>query len=147
MKYFILALMLTAFTARAESGSEIRSQYFQLRKTVEGLKPEYDVGGYLSGKRFGDHEILWHLAEELGDAEVIRIYREKKGDQAFNITFHRNNALVPGRRAIRRFVGPERSGWRNDTIDEDTEEYLGSQGEEEPRMDARDRAIMKRWLE
>lgn len=145
MKFLLLALL--ALTARADSdpAQEVQTQFQRLRAVVSKLKPEFEVGGYLNGKRYGDHELLWHL-EPAGDAEVIRIYREKKNGPAFDITFHRNNAIVPGRTVIRRFYGPSPTGWRNDTVDADTGEYLGSQGQEEPRLDKRDREIMERWL-
>lgn len=148
MKFLILALALFTSVARAETdiGQEVRQQFDRMRAVVSKMKPEFAVGGYLNGKSFGDHEVLWHL-EPAGDAEVIRIYRKKKNGQAFDITFHRNDAIVRGRTVIRRFVGPSPTGWRNDTVDADTGEYLGSQGQEEPLMDKRDREIFKRWLE
>lgn len=155
MKKFVVMLFLslpflasagTARSDRSDFGAEILAQYARMKSVASKLKPEFDVGGYLNGKTYGDHELLWHLAEEPGEAEVIRIFREKPDGQAFDITFHRNNAIVPGRTVIRRFVGPVKSGWRNDTVDANTGEYLGSQGQTEPEMDKRDQEIMRRWL-
>ncbi len=116
-----------------------------MRALVEKLEPEFVVGGYLKGKKYGDHELLWKLAGEPGEAEVIRIFRDKEGMKSFEITFHHNDHIVKGREVIRRFVGPGISGWRNDTIDSQTLEYLGSQGARRPMLDSRDREILKQW--
>lgn len=149
MSVLLLALTLFVSPARAgqEIGPEIQAQFQRLHSFVSALEPEFTVGGYLKGKSYGDHELLWHLATEPGEAEVIRVYREKgPSEQAFDITFHRNRAIVPGRIVIRRFVGPESTGWRNDTVDEETGDYLGMQGEVNPAVDARDQAILRKWL-
>lgn len=143
---FALTALLSA-TAHASGsiGQRIDSEFQRLKALAGSLEPEFEVGGYLKGKRYGDHELLWHLAEEEGDAEVIRIYRDKPGHESFDVTFHRNQAIVPGRTVIRRFVGPNPTGWRNDTIDAGTLEYLGSQGTRRPRMDAAEEAILRKW--
>lgn len=123
----------------------LHSEYARLRALVEKLEPEFEVGGYLKGRRYGDHELLWRLAVDEGDSEVIRIFRDKAGHESFDVTFHRNQAIVPGRTVIRRFVGPNPTGWRNDTIDAETREYLGSQGARRPRLDEREEEILRQW--
>ena len=156
MKPVLLALSLVAVFAflprEAVSSSEeeisatLQKEYSRLRKIAAKLKPEYEVGGYLKGKVYGDHELLWRLAEEKGDPEVIRIYRDKgEGRQPFDVTFHHSTGIIKGRTVIRRFVGPASTGWRNDTIDAETGEYLGSQGTRDPAMDPRDLEILKKW--
>jgi len=152
MKAFLLALVSLAATFSTPAfGSEaisqrLQSEFSRLRELVTRLEPEFEVGGYLKGKSYGDHELLWRTSDTGTDAEVIRIYRDK-GDkeQAFDVTFHRNDVIVRGRTVIRRFVGPASTGWRNDTIDAHTGEYLGSQGASAPRLDARDEAILRQW--
>ncbi len=152
MKNLLLALF--AFTATFSSpalGSEaisqrLQSEFHRLRELVVHLEPEFEVGGYLKGKSSGDHELLWRTSDTGTDSEVIRIYRDK-GDkeQAFGVTFYRNDVIVKGRTVIRRFVGPAATGWRNDTIDAHSGEYLGSQGASEPALDTRDEEILRHW--
>ena len=157
MKCLLTFLTVAFFSLPAHASERIagrlHSEYARLRALVEKLEPEFEVGGYLKGRRYGDHELLWRLAEEPGcssahlrcDAEVIRIFRDKAGHESFDVTFHRNQAIVPGRTVIRRFVGPNPTGWRNDTIDADSREYLGSQGARRPRLDRREEEILRQW--
>ncbi len=142
----ILSLSATAAPRQEEIPERLRSEYFRLRALVEKLEPDFEVAGYLKGKTYGDHELLWHIEPGMQDAEVIRIYREK-GDreQAFDVTFHYSTAIVRERTVIRRFVGPTFTGWRNDTMDVETGEYLGSQGTSFPHLDARDKQILGQW--
>ncbi len=149
MKSIILAASLffswTA-TASTEIGQRVQGEFSRLRAVVSQLTPEFQVGGYLNGKSYGDHEILWALSEDPSRSEVIRIYREKgANEQPMVVSFHRSTLIAPGRTVIRRFVGPGLTGWRNDTVDVDSGEYLGSQGNESPLLDARDREILKKW--
>ena len=146
----LFLLFFAAFVSVTAHATEPRAQrlnqeFTRLRAFVQTLEAEFEVGGYLKGKSYGDHELLWHLGEETGDSEVIRIYRDKPGHESFDVTFHRNQAIAPGRTVIRRFVGPNPTGWRNDTIDADTLEYLGSQGTSRPRLDQAEEAILRKW--
>ena len=149
MKAFLLALLVSANAFASPSpaiGRELKKEFLQLHRLVSKMRPEFTVGDYLSGKSYGDHEILWRLGEEAGDPDVIRIYRDKgEKAQALDITFHRSAGIIRGRTVIRRFVGPAMRGWRNDTMDFHSGEYLGSQGTSSPSLDERDREIMEKW--
>lgn len=140
-----LALAASDRAAAADTFPNIRNEFSRLYEKVQKLRPESTVGGLLKSKSYGDHELLWHLDDEPGGYDVIRIYREKKDSSAFEIAYFRGTHLIPGRNVIRRFYGPVGSGWRNDTVDAETGQYLGSQGAREPNMDARDRQIMRKW--
>lgn len=146
----ILTLFLAAFVSVTAHATEPRAhrlnqEFMRLRALVQTLEPEFEVGGYLKGRSYGDHELLWHIEEQPNESEVIRIYRDKPGPESFDVTFHRNQAIVPGRTVIRRFVGPNPTGWCNDTIDAETLEYLGNQGTRRPRMDQAEEAILRKW--
>lgn len=142
----ITILFFSAHGFSASQGANLREEYDRLKATASALAPDFLVGGYLKGKNYGDHVFLWHLAEEKGEAEMIRILRKKsQGEQSFDITFHHNEVIVRGRSVIRRFLGPVSTGWRNDTIDFESGEYLGSQGASNPKVDARDKEIMNSW--
>ncbi|MGE0525938.1 MAG: hypothetical protein AB7G93_10240 [Bdellovibrionales bacterium] len=149
MKSMLLLLSLFAATSFVYAGDSIGqsllTEYKDVRAKVSRIQPEFDVGGY-NAKDYGDYRLIWRLAETMEEAEMIRIYRAKGlRDHDFDVTYHRNRAIAPGRTVVRRFVGPMDRGWRNDTVDIDTGEYLGRQGAPYPRMDARDREILEQW--
>lgn len=152
MKTMVLfALAFFPALAPASSGPEqisakLQSEFRDLRALVQKLEPEFMVGGYLFGKRYGDHELLWHLASDSQGTDTIRLYREKSGGRKeFAVAYLRSTQIVEGRTVIRRFVGPVVGDWRNDTIDANSGEYLGSQGVRTPELDARDREILRKW--
>ena len=126
----------------SEIGQEMTIEFNSLYKIAKTLIPDSEVGGFLKEKNYGDHVLLWRLADEPDEYDIIRIYRPKNG---FDVTFYRANHIVPGRWVIRRFIGPSQAGWRNDTIDLDTGEYLGYQGTRFPRLDSRDQEIIDMW--
>jgi hypothetical protein len=148
---FVFLALFFSFVGSAPAATQERiskriySEFTRLKALAETLEPEFEVGGLLKGKRYGDHELLWRLAEEPGQYDVIRIFRDKPGKDSFDVTFYRADHIVPGRMVIRRFVGPGVSGWRNDTMDLNTGEYLGAQGASRPRLDQRDLQILKKW--
>jgi hypothetical protein len=143
-----LSVFFIALPAAAsqEISQRIQEEFSRIYAVAEAAEAEYTVGGFMEGKSYGDHELLWRLGSENGGYDIIRIYRDK-GDrqQSLGISYYRARHIVPGRTVIRRFVGPDISGWRNDTIDADTGEYLGSQGARQPSLDRRDRQILKKW--
>lgn len=145
---FILSALFisTVATASSDVAKRVQMEFHALRNQVSQWEPEYSVGEYMYGKQFGDHEVLWRLSEKAGDSEVIRIYRNKgKNKDAFAVTFHYGTHIVDNHTVIRRFFGPAQLGWRNDTVDAVTGEYLGSQGMSTPALDKRDHEIMRMW--
>lgn len=148
MKIFtlMLAFLPTFALAETDIGDRLRAEYQTLRAFVSKLEPDFEVAGYLLGKSYGDHEILWHLEEDPNESEMIRILRDK-GDkeQAFSISFHTGTHIVRDHHVIRRFVGPDMTGWRNDTADSSSGEYFGTQGTRRPSLDTRDREILRDW--
>lgn len=145
---FVFSLILfVALKGQAGTpASNVKSEYQTLRAHVAQLTPEFEVGGYLKGKAFGDYKLLWRLSSNTEDHEVIRIYRDKgRGQQALEVAYHRSSEIEPGRRVIRRFIGPAATGWRSDTIDADSGVDLGQQGPSKPYLDGRDLEILKEW--
>lgn len=148
MKSFILSvLLLGACCAQAvDPAKTLQDEFTRLHEMVQNLKPEFEVGGYLKGKRYGDVELLWNTNFEEDGTDVIRIYHEHKdGTPDFSISFHRSHYIVDGYTVIRRFVGPMQYGWRNDTVDILTGRYLGTQGVMTPEASSRDLQILKEW--
>lgn len=143
----VLTFLLTISTqAESLNGQQILNEYERIHQFVANAEPEFEVGGLLKGKQFGDYKLLWKIAKEKGDSEVIRIYRDKgQKEQAFEVSYFRNELIVPGKTVIRRFIGPASTGWRNDTVDFADGRYLGSQGTERPYLDQRDSEILAEW--
>lgn len=147
----VAMLMAAPIWASAQTEGEfisktIVAEYNKMRDYVERTKPDGMVGGYLYAKNFGEYKLLWRLAESDGRAEVIRIYRAGENyGQGFSVTYHKNRMIVPGRVVVRRFYGPDAAGWRNDTVDWATGQYLGRQGARKPGIVASDREIMQKW--
>lgn len=125
----------------------LNQEYQKFYSLVEKLQPDALVGGLLKSKKFNDHEILWKLAESENDYTVIRIYREHNdGSEDFAITYYYARHIVPGTLVIRRFIGPAvGSGWRNDTVDLESGDYLGSQGQVAPVLNSRDQELLTLW--
>jgi hypothetical protein len=144
---YIFSLILGLMSSHAAPrGQALIEEYGRLKTKVLKLKPEFEVGGLLKGKDYGDYKLLWRFAEQKGEHEVIRLLRSKAdGHQDFEIAFHVSSEIVPGRLVIRRFVGPASSGWRADTVDAFSGEDLGTQGTETPFLDSRDVQILKDW--
>lgn len=143
----VFALFLSVgVSAEPLKCEQLLTEYQRLHEYVQNTKAEFEVGGLFKGKQFGDYKLLWKLAQVKGESEVIRIYRDK-GDkqQAFEVSYFRNDLIVPGKTVIRRFIGPAATGWRNDTIDAFDGRYLGHQGTENPYLDERDQEILSEW--
>lgn len=127
-------------------GQILVNEYLRIKSTIAQLQPEFEVGGLLKGKSYGDYKLLWRFANVKGDHEVIRFYREKTGgSQDFEVAYHVSTEIAPGRTVIRRFLGPAATGWRADTADVSTGEHLSTQGTDTPFLDERDQQIVKEW--
>lgn len=130
-----------------EKSQVVLQEYQTLRDMVVKMTPDYQVGGYYHAKEVGDSLLMWLLQSDPTAHEVIRIYRPR-GDHSglnFAITYHRSSEIVEGRIVVRRFIGTEPYGWRNDTVDLQTGEYLGAQGMTEPSMTKEERALLRSY--
>ncbi|MCB0422391.1 MAG: hypothetical protein KDD61_15435 [Bdellovibrionales bacterium] len=153
MKTLLILMLALSFSASAWGMSDSQKsqvllyEYYQLRQFVQTLKPDYEVGGYYQAKDYGDYLLMWRLIEDPQGHESIRIYRERKDSSRTNfaITYHRSSEIVPGSIVVRRFVGPEPYGWRNDTVNLQTGEYIGAQGMTYPDLKKAEKNILKTW--
>lgn len=141
---FLLSFQSYSFD-QTEKSDIILKEYIQLRSKVSQLNPDYKIGDFSNVKRYNNHILLWSLEDDLKYHEVIRIYRDKGKYKGFAIAYHRSASIIDGRVVIRRFIGQEPFGWRNDTIDLDSAEYLGYQGLRKPVLDSIDQEITKEW--
>ncbi|EQC51477.1 hypothetical protein [Bacteriovorax sp. DB6_IX] len=129
MKKLILLLLIPFISfANADLAKTIMNEYQDFREMVSNLKEDRLVGDYYKAKQYPDVLLLWNLRDDINDHEVIRFFRYREDGTPFAVTYHRSSYIVDGRIVLRRFVGPEPSGWENHTIDYLTGEYLGRQG-------------------
>lgn len=148
IKSLILMACLFSFQSFAFADKDVSyiltEEWTRLRAHVENLEPEGDIGGYMNFKTYGKVTLLWRLSEDGTDNEVIRFYKNRKGDGHFAITYHKSDDIIDGKTVIRRFIGPEPGGWINHTIDYHTGEYLQRQGYF-PELFGDEYKLMKEW--
>ncbi len=144
---FTLAATFSAPAQAADSRSLVLKQEFnKFYNYVQTLRPDGKVGNFMKYKKVGDFLVLWDLGKTPDDYDVIRLYNEHKdGTDSFVVSYYRSNQLVDGRTVIRRFVGPGIIGWRNDTVDAVTGEYLGMQGLRDPYMTEGDHKLVQHF--
>jgi hypothetical protein len=126
----------------------ILSEYQRLMRMVSNLQSDGTIDGTTVYKQFGDTVLIWNTRETNPHASynTIRIQRDRPDGTTLDISYHGDAThIVEGRRVLRRFVGTFQRDFRNDTIDLETQEYLGAQGVRVPRLDARDREILREW--
>ncbi|MCM2282951.1 MAG: hypothetical protein NDI61_14010 [Bdellovibrionaceae bacterium] len=139
----LLPLSSNAMDARADV---LETEFQRLYEYVQNLPHDGMVGGFMKYKKVQNHLILWELAYNVHGDDVIRLFNEHKdGTDSFAVSYYRSKSIIPGRTVIRRFVGPSVIGWRNDTMDVLSGEYLGTQGFPVPRMTAEDKKLLQRW--
>ena len=147
MKSLILMLAMLpclVFGYSHPDAKTLMTEYQEFRSMVSNMEHDYLVGGWYKAKDFGETTLMWNLGDDLSDREVIRFFRRKADGSVFTVTYHRSDYIVDGRIVLRRFVGPEPTGWINHTIDYETGEQLGSQGWW-PIFDESDHDFMKKW--
>ena len=157
-KHFILASFLFLFFQVAHANNDTQAasekliaEYGHLRDAVSRLQPDNnpDDGPYYLQKNYGDYIIMWKLEKEEKDSnyrEVIRFYfKPKEHHPSFAVTYHKTTEIEPGMLVLRKFVGPEPMGWRNDTINYQTGEYLGSQGRRQLSLPEYIKTTLTQW--
>ena len=142
---FTFLFVFQVFAAsNQEKADTILEEYHRLRSYVSELEPDRMIGNFHKVKEFKNHIIVWSLDDDTKYHEMIRIYKNK-GAKGFAITFHRSQTIIDDRLVVRRFIGPEPFGWRNDTVDLETEEYISAQGMRDPQLTEGDLKILKKW--
>ena len=139
LKHFaLLCILIHPFMAYANGptpSSELIDEYERLRAKVSQLKSDNPSDPSRRGeKEYGTHFVFWSLEDRdvsaPGYHETIRIFIPPTATypKNFAVSYHKSTHILSEALVLRKFVGPEPSGWRNDTINYATKEYLGMQG-------------------
>lgn len=112
----------------SQEAETLLAEFDQLREHVLSQEADGVVGGYMNYIQKDGYKILFKPEFDT-DHDVIRIFMNREfPEKDFAITYILSDHLYDGRRVLRRFIGPEPTGWRNHSVDVVTLEYLGSQG-------------------
>lgn len=149
MKKIILIFSLLvgqAFASHKDEGisQTLMKEWNKFRAQVEKIEPQGDIGGYMLYRDYQDMTLLWKTSDNKNENEVIRFFMLRPTGEVFAITYHKSDIIHPGKTVLRRFVGTEPTGWINHTIDFNTGDYLGPQGQE-PELTAAEKKLMKDW--
>jgi hypothetical protein len=127
------------------------AEFTKLYNFVSTAKEDGRIDDFMKYKNMNGYEILWDLMTDGSEFDSIAIYRQGSenpshpSEREFAVAYYRSTQIIEGRNVIRRFVGPTVADWRNDTIDFETGEYLGSQGRPDPLVTKGDQAILDEW--
>ncbi len=137
---------LFSISATAQSPANILIDEFQRVQNWIGTQiPDGEVGGLYDFIQRDGYKILYSKQFD-GDHDTIRFFLNRKApEQDFAITYHLSRHITHGRTVLRRFIGPEPTGWRNDTVDFHTKEYLGAQGAQHLRFRKDEQKILQEW--
>jgi hypothetical protein len=124
----------------------IKTEFDRLYAYVRTLQPDGKIGETAKYKKVGSYLVIWELDYNVDEDDIIRLFNEHiGGTESFDVSYYQSKSIVPERTVLRRFVGPTVIGWRNDTLDLKTGEYLGMQGRDVPIMNASDRKMLQRF--
>lgn len=144
LAFLVLSTILGQAFANDTISQTLMKEWTTFRAKVDTIEPRGDIGGYMLYRDYQDMTLLWRTSNDTADNEVIRFFMERSNGENFVVTYHKSDVIVPGKIVLRRFVGTEPTGWINHTIDFNTGEYLGSQGQAPAIMTA-EKKMMKEW--
>lgn len=129
--------------AASYTGQTISTEYTTLKSWIEQTNPDGEVGGLYPYIQMDGYKVLYSENFD-GEHETIRIFLAGIEEQKdFSVTYIKSQHIQKGKTVLRRFVGPEPTGWRMDEIDADTLEYLGRQGTKKPRLTPKAKEILE----
>lgn len=144
---FLCLALLVNFSLFAQSDFDkskiLTAEWNRLYELVSQTEADYVVGGLYNAKEFDGVTLLWKVGTE---HEVIRFYAERMAPlKDFSVTYFKTPHIVKDTMVLRRFYGPDSTGWRNDTIDFDSGDYIGRQGVRFPYLGNDDQKVMNDW--
>lgn len=146
MKKIILVftLLIGQVFANDTISQVLMKEWTHFRAMVDKIEPQGDIGGYMLYRDYQDMTLLWRTSSDSTENEVIRFFMLRPDGMVFAVTYHKSDIIKPGTTVLRRFVGTEPTGWINHTIDYNSGEYLGSQGQESA-ITTSEKKMMKEW--
>ena len=151
MKYFLVFLLMTfsvqVFSEESQESKTLISEYNKIVKIIKKSKSDGTIDGFTEYKIVGDGiDLIWTFGETQENPTMIRIYKKKdKNEKSFSVSYYRNSSIIKGTTVIRRFIGSNATGWRNDTVDLSDNQYMGSQGSLSLRLSPKDEGILEVW--
>lgn len=131
--------------------SELHREWTLLKEMIASFEPdEKMVGGLMFQVDFGDHVLLWSKNSFAHDGhEVLRIFVPRSEHQrSFDITYILSKYLSVAsqeRPALRRFVGPAERGWRADTVNWLTGDWIDTQGNRNLRLTDFEQELLEKY--
>ena len=149
MKQVLGALICLFISVSAYGESKnLVEDYLELRSKVERIESDGPIGGFGESKQYPDYLLIWKLGDSADKAswEFIRFMVEgAEGEKNFQITYYLSTQIVPGSKVVRRFIGPDQTGWQNVTADYPSGKVIGHQGVSKPRMHPTLYKIIESW--
>ena len=143
----VLAVFLAYNLAWANQNvsQTLMNEWNQLNDHIENISKDGSIGGYMDYKSYGDVTLLWRTGEmsTYGD-EVIRLYKENNQGRSFVVSYYKSHNIIEGKVVLRRFIGPEPSGWIHHTIDYNNGDYLQRQGRT-PYLSTSEKQMLNTW--
>jgi hypothetical protein len=140
------SIIFISLFSQAQSKSEILLEEFdRIQNFIEQQEADGVVGGLYPFIQQEGYILM--SSQEFGTKhDLIRFFMNREGLQKdFAVTYIRSHYLLEGREVLKRFVGYEPTGWRNDTIDVKTGEDLGFQGVESLLLDEEAQSLLQAW--
>lgn len=147
----LIASLFIALTATSVLASpqfdQLASEYQSLYEWTQSVQPDGLIGYHYPYKQMDGYMVIWEPQSSMEDGHVmIRIFLKREAPlKDFAVIYYKSRYIMKGRTILRRFYGPDGKGWRNDTVDFITEEYLGSQGNPSPSLKEDEQSILDFW--
>lgn len=141
-----IALFATSVFASPQF-NQLASEYEGLYQWTQSVQPDGLVGYHYPYKQMDGYMVIWEPQSSMDDGHImIRILLKRETPlKDFAVTYYKSQYIVQGRTVLRRFYGPDDKGWRNDTVDFITGEYLGFQGNPSPSFKEDEQSILDFW--
>lgn len=145
MKTIILFLGL-CFSVQGFASSDkaltISTEYTTLKSWIQQITPDGIIGGLYPYIQMDGYKVLFSKEFDT-DHEIIRVFLAgHDGEKDFSITYIKSQHFQKDKTILRRFIGPEPTGWRMDEMNFETQKYIGRQGALKPSLSSQALAII-----
>ena len=151
MKYFLVFLLmafsLQVFSEENQESKILISEYNKIVQIIKKSKSDGTIDGFREYKIVGDGvKLIWFFGETNENPTMIRIYKKKsETENYFSLSYYRNSSIIKGTTVIRRSIGSNATGWKNDTVDLSDNQYMGHPRASLPMLSPKDEGILNVW--